>query len=98
MRTQRFMIMFAAGSLAVIGTANAEQPCNPIIDGTYCATQMPKKKVTSAPPSDRMRPIQDLSRTMPSNSVGSSQPATLGGISFQGKSRCLGLLRRSDCD
>lgn len=90
--------MTAAASVAVIGSANAEQPCNPIIDGTFCATQMPKKKVNSAYSSDRMRHIQDMSRTMPSNSVGSSQPATLGGISLQGKSRCVGLLRRSDCD
>jgi hypothetical protein len=97
MRTQLFISFFVAVLLAVGGKANAEA-CNPIIDGTYCATQMPKKKVSSTPPSGKMRPIQDMTRHVPSNSVGGSQPATLGGISFQGNSRCVGLLRRSACD
>lgn len=97
MHTQSLIRLFVvAGSLAANGCADAE-PCNPIIDGTYCATQMPKK-TNSEPSSNGLRPIQDMSRLVPSNSVGSSQPATLGGISFQGNGRCAGLLRRSVCD
>ena len=95
MRIRTFVMSFAAGFCAVGGSANAE-PCNPIVDGTYCATQMPKK-VTSSPASSRMRPVEDMSRLVPSNSVGGNQPGTLVGISFQGNGRCFGLLRRSAC-
>ncbi len=94
--TQTFMVL-AAGVIAVAGSANAQQPCNPIIDGTYCATQMPKN-VPSSTSSGGLRPIQDsTSQLVPSSSVGGS-PATLVGISFQGNGRCFGLLRRSACD
>jgi hypothetical protein len=89
-------MLFAAVSLAISGSANAE-PCNPIVDGTYCATQMPKN-VNSTSTYDRMNPIQDTSRLVPSSSVGGNQPATLVGISFQGNGRCVGLLRRSVCN
>jgi hypothetical protein len=96
MRTQTFVMSLAAGWLAVISSANAE-PCNPIVDGTYCATQMPKK-VSPTPSSSRMKPIEDTTRLVPPSSVGSSAPGTLVGISFQENGRCFGLLRRSVCD
>jgi hypothetical protein len=89
-------MLFVAGLLAVGGSANAE-PCNPIVDGTYCATQMPRNS-NPAVSSDRMRPMQDMSRLVPSSSVGGSQPGTLVGISFQGSGRCVGLLRRYSCN
>jgi len=95
-RRRQFVMSLAAGWLAVSGSANAE-PCNPIIDGTYCATQMPNR-VTSTTSSNRMKPIDDMTRLVPSSSVGSSAPGTLIGISFQGNGRCFGLLRRSVCD
>jgi hypothetical protein len=97
MRTQTFMMLFAAGSLAVGGAANAE-PCNPIIDGTYCATQMPKKTVSSTPSSNSLRPLQDTSHLVSTNGLSGSQPGTLVGISFQGSGSCFGLLRRSVCN
>jgi len=95
-RTQTFVVLLVAGSFAVAGTAKAQQPCNPIVDGTYCATQMPKN-VSSSSSSSGLRPIQGPSQLVPSSSVGGS-PATLVGISFQGNGRCVGLLRRSACD
>jgi hypothetical protein len=91
-----FAMWLAAGSLATGGAATAE-PCNPIIDGTYCATQMPKN-VGSTLSSSRMRPIDDTSRLLPTGSVSGSQPGTLVGLSFQGKGSCFGLLRRSTCN
>lgn len=96
MRSRTFVMSLAAGWLAVISSANAE-PCNPIVDGTYCATQMPKK-VTSTASSSRMKPIHDMTRLVPHSSVGGSAPGTLVGISFQGGGSCFGLLRRSVCD
>ena len=95
--TPAFVVLLAAGSFAIAGPAKADQPCNPIVDGTYCATQMPKYSGSSGP-SSGLKPIDDMSQLVPSSSVGGSQPATLVGISFQGNGRCFGLLRRSVCD
>ena len=83
-----------AGSLT--GAAVAEEPCNPIIDGTYCATNMPKNRgyVRS---SSGMKPLEDYSRLVPSAAVGGT-PGTLIGIGTQGNRTCFGLLRRSACD
>lgn len=95
--TKTFLVFLATATLAVAGSARAE-PCNPIVDGTYCATQMPKYSSSSSGYSTGLRPIDDQSSIVPSSSVGGSQPATLVGISFQGNGRCFGLLRRSVCD
>ena len=83
-----------AGSLT--GAAAADEPCNPIIDGTYCATNMPKNRgyVRS---SSGMTPLEDYSRLMPSAAVGGT-PGTLIGLGTQGNRTCFGLLRRSACD
>ena len=87
------MIMLA-GSLTA--AAAAEEPCNPIIDGTYCATNMPKNR-GYVRPSGGMTPLEDYSRLVPSAAVGGT-PGTLIGIGTQGKRTCFGLLRRSACD
>jgi hypothetical protein len=86
-------VMLAASLLA---PAAAEEPCNPIIDGTYCATNMPKNRgyVRS---SGGMTPLEDYSRLVPSAAVGGT-PGTLIGIGTQGNRTCFGLLRRSTCD
>jgi hypothetical protein len=78
------------------GAAAADEPCNPIIDGTYCATNMPRKRGSMAS-SGGMKPLEDLSRMAPSTSVGGT-PGTLFGIGVQGHRTCFGLLRRSNCD
>lgn len=77
------------------GQAVAEEPCNPIIDGTYCATNMPKHRapVDSA---RGMTPLGDYTRLVPS-AVAGGTPGTLFGISVQGDRTCFGLLRRSTC-
>lgn len=76
--------------------AAADEPCNPIIDGTYCATNMSRTR-NSTKSSSGMKPLEDYSRLVPSASVGGA-PGTLFGLSMQGSSTCLGLLRRSICD
>jgi hypothetical protein len=76
-------------------TAAVAQPCNPVIDGTYCATQM-RSSDGSGRSSVNMRPIQSIGGDM----FGSQgQPATLGAITFQGGgTQCIGLLRRGRCN
>lgn len=83
-----------AGSLS--GATGADEPCNPIIDGTYCATNMPKNRGTVRS-SSSMKALDDYSRFVPSAAV-SGPPGTLIGIGTQGNSTCFGLLRRSTCD
>jgi hypothetical protein len=91
-------LLLAAAMLAASVTcaAAADEPCNPIIDGTYCATNMPKNRgyVRS---SSGMTPLEDYSRLVPSAAVG-GRPGTLIGIGTQGNRTCFGLLRRSVCD
>lgn len=77
------------------GQTVAEEPCNPIIDGTYCATNMPKHRAPVAP-ARGMTPLGDYSRLVPSAVVGGT-PGTLIGIGVQGDRTCFGLLRRSTC-
>jgi hypothetical protein len=75
-------------------TGVAAQPCNPVIDGTYCATQMGRAQ-PSGPTSRGMQSIEGIAGDI---LIDQNQPATLGAITFQGdRSRCIGLLRRSNC-
>ena len=95
LRRRALLAVLLAGSLA--GAAIAQQPCNPIIDGTYCATNMPRVRDADMPSSrDRMRPLDDTSRLVPNAAVGGA-PGTLFGISSQHDRTCFGLLRRSNC-
>jgi hypothetical protein len=73
--------------------ADGEEPCNPVIDGTYCASQPLRPKTSES--STRLRPIQG---TKGGFALTRDQPATLGAITFQGSSRCFALLRRSVCN
>ena len=95
------LIVFGLGFCSVQFAATAAmsaEPCNPIMDGFNCATQMPKNRDSSTSSSNtRLQPLSDMSGMVPSSSVG-GPPATLFGLSFQGTSRCVGLLRRSACD
>ena len=95
-RRQWAALAAGAAGLAVTLAPAAAQPCNPLIDGTYCATQMPRGGVTS-PPRVEMRPIQDIGSAI---SASSNSPATLGGISIRsgGGGTCIGLLRRGACN
>jgi hypothetical protein len=80
--------------LAVHHWAVAQQPCNPLIDGTYCAEQMPRKPLPTKP-SISMTPIQDLGSAI---SLSPSSAGTLGGISFRGGTTCISLMRRGACN
>lgn len=96
LRFKALLLVGAALAGSFIGAAVADESCNPIIDGTYCATNMPKNRgyVGSA---RNMKPLEDYSRLVPSASVGGT-PGTLIGIGTQDSRTCFGLLRRSACD
>ena len=82
--------------LALMLNAGASaEPCNPVVDGTYCASQPPLRDAPSRT-SASMNPIQNLAGDL---SLGQSrdQPATLGAITFQGGRRCVGLFRTASC-
>jgi hypothetical protein len=84
----------AAFALALHSQTIAQQPCNPVIDGTYCATQMPRLPAPSTPSRIQLRPIEDIGSSI---ATSSNSPATLGGISFGRGTDCIGLLRRGAC-
>ena len=86
----------AALALALHQSAPAQQPCNPVIDGTYCATQMPRGRTSaSSRPSPMIRPVSDFGSAF---STGGDAPGTFAGISFRSSgSTCIGLLRRGSC-
>jgi hypothetical protein len=92
----------AVGRIAVVTAltlmltaAVVAEPCNPVIDGTYCATDM-RRPGSSTRSSAGMRPIQSIGGDI---LVGQDQPATFGGITFQGSgTQCIGLLRRGRCN
>jgi len=94
------MAMIVAVLAASAGAAvNAQQPagaqpCNPVIDGTYCATQGGRAFGGSSA-SVNMGSIHSLSNDL---SLGQDSPATFAGISFSGNTTCLGLLRRAGCN
>jgi hypothetical protein len=91
--------LLAMGVLAasLTAAAAADEPCNPIIDGTYCATNMPKKTGYVRSSGSSMTGLEDHSRLVPSAAVGGT-PGTLIGIGTRGDRTCFGLLRRSACD
>ena len=73
---------------APVALPGASGQCNPVIDGTYCATAG-----GTAPPSTA--PIQSLSSDL---AVGSNPPATLGAITFNSDgTNCIALFRRMSC-
>lgn len=75
-------------------TVAAQQPCNPVLDGTYCATQM-GQPARSGTASRGLPAIEGIAGDL---FIEQSDSATLGAITFQGdRSRCIGLLRRSNC-
>ncbi|MGE3146806.1 MAG: hypothetical protein AB7K35_14605 [Pseudorhodoplanes sp.] len=74
--------------------AKAQQPCNPIVDGTYCTTQMG----SSRPAAGGGTGMPSIGSIAADISPGQERAATLGAITFQGNgARCIGLLRQSNC-
>src|SRR4051812_39355548 len=92
------IILLTLTAALAVSPAAAQQPCNPVIDGTYCAENMSRVRVD-----DRNR-VNDLSSSAVRGlgtdlAVGyDNNPATFGTITFRGTGdRCVGLLFRSSC-
>jgi len=84
------------GILALILNASAmAEPCNPVVDGTYCASQGPLGDPPTQP--SGMSPIQQSLTSDLSLAQSREQPATLGAITFQGGRQCIGLFRTASC-
>ncbi len=90
---------YASAPLQLPDASQAQQPpqqqaqqqtCNPLIDGTYCASQ----GGPVGPPS--MPRIQSMASDL--GIGGGDPPATLGAITFSGSgTNCIGLFRRVSC-
>jgi hypothetical protein len=81
--------------LLAFGAPGAAQPCNPVIDGTYCATNS-GPRLGGSTSSTRIPPISSIADDI---SFGQDETATLGAITFRGGGkRCIGLLRRGSCN
>jgi hypothetical protein len=86
-------IVAAALLFALPGSPTA-QSCNPVIDGTYCATQMPRPSTSLVQSSPIINPVSDFSSAFSMD----NEPGTFAGISFQSNgTTCMGLLRRGAC-
>ena len=73
--------------------ATVPPPCNPVVDGTYCATAGGGALGISQSPTT-MPAIQSISSDI---GIGSDPPATLAGINISGGTTCIGLFRRMSC-
>ena len=71
----------------------SQSSCNPVVDGTYCASAQGGTPDTSQP-SSGMGSIQSISSDL---GIGADPPATLGGVTFSSGSTCIGLFRRMSC-
>jgi hypothetical protein len=71
-----------------VALPSAPRQCNPVIDGTYCAS-------AGSAASQSIAPIQSLSSDL---AVGTDPPATLGAITFNSDgTNCIALFRRMSC-
>ena len=84
-----------ATAAMLFATAASAQPCNPVIDGTFCADASSRSTVSPNP-----RPTFDSFQSMGQDlsSFGDPPIGTLGAITFKGGgTRCIGLLNRGTC-
>ena len=88
--------------LAIMLAAPASaQPCNPVIDGTYCATQGGSvfSSPTGSGSSGSMEGLgAGISSFGPNPGNERDDPGTFGAITFGGGSRCISGLFRSKCN
>ena len=82
-------------TLSAVEHAAAAEPCNPAIDGTYCATQMPARRSNETLKSARITPLPSLGSDL---SYSNDQPATFGAIVISGGRKCAGLFMREKCN
>ena len=85
--------VFAGLCLAALPTELVAQQCNPLIDGTYCASQTIRRSDT--PARDANTPMIGIGRDLASTR---DEAVTFGAITFRGDgTRCVGLMTRGNC-
>ena len=85
---------FAGVFLAVLPATSVAQPCNPVIDGTYCASQPIRQSGTSGRDANGT-PMIGMGRDLASTR---DEAVTFGAITFRGDgTRCVGLMRGGNC-
>src|SRR6187399_512652 len=94
-RPRSIIISVCAAGLALLiaPAALAQLPCNPAIDGTYCASAGIQKQ----PDRPSTGSTRDFGFSAISGAGFYEQPATLGAITFGSSGRCIGLIRRVNC-
>jgi len=85
-----------------LGAPLHAQPCNPAIDGTYCASLPTSRPGNTLSPGRTTTLESGYAPSIQSLGGGLSpafdQPATFGAISFRNDgTRCTGLVRRGSC-
>ena len=101
----RSKVIYRIGFIVFMTVASSalgqSQQCNPAIDGTYCAS-VPIHNPASRGPSPSGLSNAALGSALSSGSYDSlgsyDRPATLGAVTFSGGSRCIGLLRKMNCE
>lgn len=88
-------IVVALLALSAVEFAVAAEPCNPAIDGTYCATQMPARRSNDTLKSVTITPMPSLGSDL---SYANDRPATFGAIVISGGRKCAGLFMREKCN
>lgn len=86
-------IALATVLAGALGAPAIAQPCNPVIDGTYCAEES-NRRSSSARSDGTFGTMQGIARGM---TPWQDQPGTLGAITFRGGETCIGLFRRGEC-
>src|SRR3954462_9917688 len=93
-RAARRVAPITAALLLALPVSATAEACNPVIDGTYCAEQMPRAG-SSARSRGSMTPIQEIGRSIAPHP---ESIATFGSISIGRGGTSMGLLRRGTCD
>jgi hypothetical protein len=88
-------IVLAVVLTGALGVPAPAEPCNPVIDGTYCATQTIRRENAPTSSGVRLSPIQGIARDI---GPATDPTATLGAITFRGTESCIGLFRRGICN
>ena len=88
-------VAFGLLTISAIELATAAEPCNPAIDGTYCATQMPARRYNETLKSVTITPSPSLGSDL---SYSNDQPVTFGAIVIGSGRRCGALFLRERCN
>jgi len=99
-KTPRTVLITMFAILSLFSSARA-QPCNPIVDGTYCAEQMPRNRTpaSSSSSSGYATPMRSIGADLSLGPGYLEQPATIGAVTFRGNNQsCVGLLFRGRCN